>query len=350
MIGPDKGKGGKYVVLPPGHKGDVPSGYYVIRPKTYWNWFMVRGSTAQGLDHEVGLMKEQIRIYPLSAAENPPKTEFTNISEVSYNTVSPNTFDYFEDLNEVIQKEPLDSIGPEFRGLIASIGIVKGKPFAPDARMKKILVEAAAVGSATSRTIAFRPRDKANYVYPDTDSSWVMAYSGKDALFEIDGASNLDARVAFYYSYTVDTPAMAVTTAGKGSDYAIAYLDSKKQPMDGAKTYKLHLPKDVPINNFWAVTMYDTQTRSQLQTSNPYPSLGSQNEGLKKNADGSYDIYFAPKPPEGEEHNWLETVPGKSWFPILRMYGPLQPWIDKTWRPSDIELVTSAVSPAATTP
>jgi hypothetical protein len=250
----------------------------------------------------------------------------------------------------VIQKEPLDSIGAEFRGLIASIGIVKGKPFAPDARMKKILVEAAAVGSATSRTIAFRPRDKANYVYPDTDSSWVMAYSGKDALFEIDGASNLDARVAFYYSYTVDTPAMAVTTAGKGSDYAIAYLDSKKQPMDGAKTYKLHLPKDVPINNFWAVTMYDTQTRSQLQTSNPYPSLGSQNEGLKKNADGSYDIYFAPKPPEGEEHNWLETVPGKSWFPILRMYGPLQPWIDKTWRPSDIELVTSAVSPAATTP
>jgi hypothetical protein len=133
---------------------------------------------------------------------------------------------------------------------------------------------------------------------------------------------------------------MADTTAGKGSDYAIAYLDSKKQPMDGAKTYKLHLPKDVPVNNFWAVTMYDTQTRSQLQTSNPYPSLGSQNKGLKKNADGSYDIYFAPKPPEGEEDNWLETIPGKSWFPILRMYGPLEPWINKTWRPSDIELVT----------
>jgi hypothetical protein len=105
---------------------------------------------------------------------------------------------------------------------------------------------------------------------------------------------------------------MAVTTAGKGSDYAIAYLDSKKQPMDGAKTYKLHLPKDVPVNNFWAVTMYDTQTRSQLQTTNPYPSLGSQNEGLKKNADGSYDIYFAPKPPKGEADNWLETIPGKS--------------------------------------
>jgi hypothetical protein len=95
----------------------------------------------------------------------------------------------------------------------------------------------------------------------------------------------------------------------------------------------------VPVNNFWAVTMYDTQTRSQLQTSNPLPTLGSQTEGMKKNGDGSYDVYFGPKPPQGKEGNWLETIPGKSWFPILRMYGPLDPWIKKTWRPSEIELV-----------
>jgi len=116
-------------------------------------------------------------------------------------------------------------------------------------------------------------------------------------------------------------------------------LDSRKKPMDGAKTYQLHLPPNVPVNNFWAVTMYDTQTRSQLQTSNPYPTLGSQSKGFKQNADGSYDICFGPKPPQGKESNWLETIPGKSWFTILRMYGPLEPWINKTWRPSEIELV-----------
>jgi hypothetical protein len=157
--------------------------------------------------------------------------------------------------------------------------------------------------------------------------------------FEVDGARNLDARTMFFYPYTAVTPAMAVTVPGKGSDYGMAYRDSKKRALNGSKTYKLHLPPNVPVNNFWAVTMYDTQTRSQLQVSNPLPTLGSQTKGVKKNADGSYDIYFSPKPPEGKKSNWLETIPGKSWFIILRMYGPLEPWINKTWRPGEIELV-----------
>jgi hypothetical protein len=339
VIGPDKGKGGKYLVLPPGYKGDVPSGYFVVRPKTFWSWAMVRGSTAQGLEHEVKLMEGKIRIYPLAKAKNPPKTEFIDISALAYNTVSPNDFSFYEDLNQLIQKEPIDAIDPETRGLVAAIGIVKGKPFKPDARMKKLLTEAVAIGNATARAIVFKPREKAAYFYPDSDSSYVMAFAGKDVFFEVDGARNLDARTMFYYAYTVVTPAMAVTVPGRGSDYGIVYLDSKKQPLDGAKTYKLHLPPKVPVNNFWAVTLYDTQTRSQLQTSNPYPSLGSQSKGLKKNADGSYDLYFGPKPPQGKESNWLETVPGKAWFTILRMYGPLEPWIKKTWRPGEIELV-----------
>jgi hypothetical protein len=339
VIGPDKGKGGKYLVLPPGYKGEVPSGYFVVRPKTLWSWFMVRGSTAQGLEHEVKLMEGKTKIYPLAKAKNPPKTEFIDTSSISYNTVSPNDFSFYEDLNQLIQKEPIDALDPETRGLVASIGIVKGKPFKPDARMKKLLTEAVAIGNATARAIVFQPRQKAAYIYPDSDSSWVMAFAGKDVFFEVDGARNLDARTMFFYAYTVVTPAMAVTTPGRGSDYAIAYLDSKKKPLNGAKTYKLHLPPNVPVNNFWAVTMYDTQTRSQLQTRNPYPSLGSQSKGLKKNADGSYDIYFGPKPPKGKEGNWLQTIPGKSWFTILRMYGPLKPWINKTWRPSELERV-----------
>ena len=339
VIGPDKGKGGKYLVLPPGYKGDVPSGYFVVRPKTFWSWAFVRGSIAKGLAPEVEIMKSKLKVYPLAQAKNPPKTEFIDFSGVSYNTVSPNDFGFYEDLNKVIQKEPIDSLDPETRGLVASIGIVKGKPFKPDARMKKLLTEAVAIGNATARAILFQPRDKTAYVYPDSKSAWVMAYFGHDVFFEVDGARNLDARTNFFYAYTGVSPAMAETHAGKGSDYAMAFLDSKKQPIDGAKNYKLHLPPNVPVNNFWAVTLYDTQTRSQLQTSNPLPTLGSQSKGVKKNADGSYDIYFGPKPPAGKQGNWLETVPGKAWFPVLRMYGPLEPWIKKTWRPSEIELV-----------
>jgi hypothetical protein len=259
---------------------------------------------------------------------------------LSYNTVSPNDFGFFEDLNQVIQEEPIDSLDPERRGLAASIGIVKGKPFKPDARMKKLLTEAVAIGNATARAIIFQPREKDAYIYPDSDSAWVMAYAGKDVFFEVDGARNLDARTMFYYAYTAISPAMAVTKPGGGSDYGFAYLDSKKRPLDGSKSYKLHLPPKVPADNFWAVTVYDSQTRSQLQTNNPYPTLGSQTKGFQENDDGSYDVYFGPKLPKGKESNWLETIPGKSWFPCLRLYGPLEPWFDKSWRPSEIEPVT----------
>ena len=338
-IGPDKGKGGKYLVLPPGYKGDVPAGYFVVRPTTFWTWAMVRGSTAKGLEQAVKLMESTIRVYPLAKAKNPPKTEFIDVSHMSYNTVSPNDFSFYEDLNRLIQKEPIAALDPEARGLVAAIGIVKGKPFKPDARMKKILTDAVAIGNATARAIVVQARERGAYVYPDTKSAWVTPFANKDVFFEVDGARNLDARTMFFYPYTAVSPAMAVTRPGVGSDYAFAYLDSRKKPMNGAKTYKLHLPPNVPVNNFWAVTMYDTQTRSQLQTSNPYPTLGSQTKGVKENADGSYDLYFGPKPPKGKESNWLETIPGKSWFVGLRMYGPLEPWIEKTWRPSEIELV-----------
>lgn len=337
VTGPDKGKGGKYLVLPPGYDGDVPDGYFLLKPPTNRNFLFLRGSIKDGLEPAVKNITSGLKIYPLEDAGNPLPTEYINMSGRSFNTVFPNDLKYFEILDAIIQREPIDAIGPEIRGEIASIGIVKGQKFAPDARMKKLLAEAGTLGNATARVITAHPRIGGVQIYPD--GSWIRGYADKDTTFEADGATKLSARTLFYFNAGGVTPSMAVTTAGAGSDYAMATLDADKNPFDGSRTYRLHMPPNVPVNDFWAVTLYDTQTRSQLQTGQKFPTVGSQTDGMEQNADGSYDVYFAPDAPEGKEGNWLQTVPGKSWFPLLRMYGPLEPWIDQTWRPSEIEAV-----------
>jgi hypothetical protein len=339
VTGPDKGKGGKYLVVPAGYTGEIPEGYFLLEPSTNNNFLFLRGSIKDGLKPAVENITSGLRIYPLKDAAEPAKTEFVNMSGKAFNTVFPSDFSYFEQLDKIIQAEPIDAISPEVRGSIASIGIVKGQPFAPDARMRKLLTEAATLGDATARAITYDPRIGGVYIYPDDPKSvWTTAFANKNTSFEADGAMGLDARALFYFNAGGVTPAMATSVVGEGSDYALAVLDADKKPFDGAKTYKLHLPKDVPVKDFWALTLYDTQTRSMLQTSQKFPTIGSQTEGMTQNADGSYDIVFAPEAPEGMEGNWLQTVPGKSWFTILRMYGPLEPWIDKSWRPGEIEL------------
>ena len=301
--GPDKGKGGKYLVLPPGYEGEVPAGYFVVRPRTYGVWVFMRASIAKGLEAAEKNVQDNLRVYPLARKDNPPKMEFIGVSGKAFNTIHANNYTFYEHLNEVIQKEPLEMLDPETRGLFASIGMEKGKPFAPDARMKKILTDAVAIANAAARSIVWYPRIEGTMkgieVYPGQNSAWMMGWVDKNVFFNgKDGKTmNSDARVTFHYPYTAVTPAMAVSVPGIGSDYGMAYLDSNKQPLDGSKTYRVHLPPNPPAKDFWALTMYDNQTRSQLQTSQRFPTVGSQTEGIRQNEDGSYDIYFGPKPP-----------------------------------------------------
>jgi hypothetical protein len=338
--------GGKYLYLPPGYDGPVPDGFAVYRPKTYRVWCFLRSSVKEGaLDKAVSLCTDNVRVYPLAKFANPPKTKFVSASGKAFNTIHANNSKFYYHLDKTIQYEPLEMLDAETRGLFASIGIQKGKKFDPDERMKKLLADGVAIANAAARSIVWYPRYNKNMkgvrVYPDTNSSWLMGYTGRNVFFNgEDGMTmNTDARVMFHYPYTAVTPVMAAPRLGKGSDYAIAYLDSRRQPFDGAKTYKLDLPANPPVANFWAVTVYDTQTRSMLQSGQRYPTVGSNTKGLRTNRDGSYTIYFGPKAPKGYENNWIETIPGKSWFVVLRMYSPLKPWIEQTWRPGDIELV-----------
>jgi hypothetical protein len=300
----------------------------------------MRGYVESGVEEAVDRIKKNLKVYPLAKKGDPPKTEFTNMSGLAdYKTIPPNDFSFYESLNNLVQEEPIGWLDPETTGLLASIGIAKGKPFQPDARMKKILTDGVAIGNAYARANTVFPRDPGHRVYKGADSEWVMAFADKDTYFLKDGARRVDSRLWMHYNAVVVTPAMALTRPGAGSDYLIAGLDSKHRALDGAKTYRLHVPPKVPVKDNWSVTIYDTQTRSMLQTDQQYAGINSLGEGMKKNADGSIDIYFAPEAPKGYEKNWIQTIPRKSWFIIFRAYGPLQPWIDKTWRPSELELV-----------
>jgi len=253
------------------------------------------------------------------------------------NTVHSNDFSYFEELNHVVQDEPADALDPDRLGLFASIGIVKGQPFVPDDRMKTILTDSAAVGNATARAILFRTRDKSAYYYPN--SAWLTTFSGGYEFLLQPGVRNLDARTMFHYYATGITPAMALKMVGVGSQYAAAFVDSEGKPLDGSKTYRIHLPPNIPAKNFWSFVVYDNQTRSMLQTDEQFPSIGSEDKTVVVNPDTSVDVYFGPVAPAGHETNWVQTVPGKGWNVLLRLYGPLQPWFDKTWKPGEFELV-----------
>ena len=187
----------------------------------------------------VDAIKQQLRIYPLADAAKPPATNFVNVSGKAFNTIHAMDASFFEEVNEVIQEEPNGAIDPETMGLLASIGIEKGTPFAPDARMKKILAEAAAVGQATVRALAYRCRLKEAFFYPN--SAWNTPFVGGSSEFLHQGARLLDARSYFFFYATGITPAMAIQRVGAGSAYAAAFVDAKSQPLDGGKTYKLHL-------------------------------------------------------------------------------------------------------------
>ncbi len=359
--GPDRKKGGMYIILPPDYKGDLkptPNSFkdnssvkvevggkmhdvWIAQSRSYTNWMILRGFLVDGKPDAASKMwREGLKIYPLADAANPKPMEFVNGSGKVFNTIHANNFEFYEELAAVFQKEPISCFDPELRGLAGAIGIVKGEEFNPDERMKRILNDAVKVGNATARSIGLSPRDKSAYLYEG--KQWYTGFVGKDYRW-LDGdghkGRNLDARTLFFYTATVNTPAMALEIAGVGSNYAFGTRDKEGHILHGEKNYKLHMDANVPAKDFWSIVVYDPQTRSMLQTDQKYPNKNSQKDKMVYNEDGSVDLYFGPKAPEGKEANWIQTVPEKAWFVLFRTYGPLEPWFDKTWQLNDFELV-----------
>jgi hypothetical protein len=329
IAGPDRGQGGKYLFLPPGYDGEEPDGYFTYRSSTFVNWIVVRA--LGGVDDI-----KKTRIYRLADADAPPENDWINLADMAYNTIHANNFTFYEEVNELVQNEPVEALDPERAGQLAAIGIEQGRPFTPDDRMRGILDHAAQLGAGMSRVVAYEPRDPQATIY----GSWRNGFVGGSYEFMRNGARLLDARTMFHYLATVITPAMAHAQPGAGSAYAFAVHDGNGDIFDGAKTYRLHVDPDIPVKNFWSVDIYDTQTRSLIQVeSTPYPALSSLGDTLQQNHDGSYDLYVGPKPPAGKESNWVESIAGKSWFTIFRLYGPFEPWFEQTWKLNDFELL-----------
>ncbi|MGB5065720.1 MAG: DUF1214 domain-containing protein [Candidatus Competibacter sp.] len=377
--GPDRGLGGRYLIVGPGYDGPLPEGgYFVAHSKTNR---VLYASRAYLVDNDpkpaVENVKANMKIYPyaegaygtsiaealtgavrLGAEPKIPETKFVEASNVAFNTIPPSDYGFFEMINENVQNEPATSYDVELAGQLAAIGIVHGKEFAPDERMKKILTDAASVGQAAGRVLNWRPYGAhPDWAYYEGSMWGSMLWEGgaffetpppafEDGMFKPlppTGARTLDSRTAFYYNYTLDSPGMIMRIPGVGSQYLMGFLDADGTPMDGAKTYKVTLPKDIPARAFWSFTVYDNQTRSMLQTPQKYPRAGSQSypsPAATVAEDGSTTVYFGPEQPDGVDRgNWIQTDPKKGWFTILRLYSPLPSFFDKSWRPSEIELV-----------
>lgn len=378
--GPDRGLGGKYLIVGPDYDGPLPEGgYFTAHAKTNTVLYAMRAFIAGGNDPKpaVDNIKQNLKFYPykpgsfgtpiaealegkvrLAGEPKIPETKFIEASGLSFNTIPPSDAGFFDLLNENVQNEPATSYDVELAGQLAAIGIVHGKAFAPDERMQKILADAAQTGQAFGRALQWQFAMKhPEWAYYEGSNWGNMLFEGgaffetppplfEDGMFKPfppTGARTLDSRTAFYYAYTLDSPGMIMRIPEVGSQYLMAFVDSSGKPFDGNKTYKVALPKGIPAAAFWSFTVYDNQTRSMLQTPQKYPRAGSQSypsPAAVAAEDGSTVVYFGPEQPDGVERgNWIQTDPDKGWFTILRLYSPLPAFFDKSWQPTEIEAV-----------
>jgi hypothetical protein len=337
VVGPDKGQGGKYLVLPPGHADITADGYYVVRSSTNTIFFAVR---LLGEDREKAIAElvPQLRTYAWSERAQPPKEQAVPAGDKPWSQMPPHGMAYWERIAELLATEPVEERDRFFVAQLRFLGIEPGKPFQPDARQQRLLTEAAVVGEAMAKANTSDKRVEPPF-WPNTH--WKHA-----AVVSIDqrapGSEQLDERAAWYYEAITISKAMLTETPGVGQRYIAAYQDKDSDWLTGGQTYRLRVPANPPVQQFWSVTVYDEGTRQMVVNAAKNPDISSRKTDLAKNPDGSVDVYFGPTSP-GAGKNWLATVAGKPFWVALRLYGPEQPFFDQSWKPGDVEKVSRVV-------
>ncbi|MFI1094963.1 DUF1214 domain-containing protein [Streptomyces sp. NPDC020917] len=339
-MGPDRTRGGLYLLLPPGYDGHVPDGYFTFSSRTFNVFLFFRTVMGQGdgrPDPSVGAATaERTRIHPLWEEEKSvPAMEFPNASGVRVNMMYPTDFSYWTKLKEFVDYEPVSAIEPELRGVLASIGIVKGEPFAPNGWQRQQLDRALEFAPKSTLALAQLGREDHRNLYYD-DRRWEVAWCGGTAEWMQASYLDVNARSRFFqYAYS-SAPAMVVHSTGAGSKYPYTARDADGEFLQGAHTYRMHLPADPPADLFWAVTAYNITDGTMPETEQLLPSTNSYYD-IPKNDDGSIDIWFAPRKPDAvADSAFIQTIPGRAFVIALRLYGTAAAFYDQTWKPDDL--------------
>lgn len=334
--GADAGRGGKYLVLPPDCEGAVPAGFLVAQSMTYKALFAIRalphaGDTAGALD-----ALRRVKVYPLREPGGLlPYVDLTGTTFDGTLLRWEDNIEYWRKLHAVIDDEPGVEEYRAMYGVLAALGIEKGKPFAPDPRMKEVLERAAKLGLAQMRVEGFASLRSDRMVWPDRLWEWVGLVE-HDPDFESGDYIDLQARDRWFIQAIGTSPAMFRRKAGVGSVYFLAARDGTGTYLDGGAAYKLSVPQPVPARLFWSVTAYDAKTRSQVVTPQNRAVLGSLSARFEPGPDGDVEIYFGPTPPRGREHQWIQTAPYTGVFSYFRIYGPEAPALDGSWKLGDL--------------
>jgi hypothetical protein len=332
MALPDSEAPAKYLVLGPGQKApDDVAGFAVRRSPTFNMFLGIRLTDTDAEKAKQAL--SQLRMYPYAQRDNPPKTEILDSGTKAWSGLPPRGMEYWERLNDVIQREPIEQRDIFFHAMLRPLGLEKGKPFKPDPRQKKILTEATLVGEAMAKAnsadrrfadVKFRPGAQWDFALQlDADDP--------DAFWDL-----LDERASWFYEAVGASPGMAPKRPGPSSAYLGTYKDKAGKWLEGGTSYRLRVPPNPPIKLFWSVTVYDIDTRALILNKEKIADRSSRMD-LRKNPDGSVDIYCGPRAPAGFEQNWIPTVPGRNWFAYFRFYQPTEGYFDRSWPLGDFE-------------
>lgn len=337
-IGPDRARGGLYLLLPPGYRGHVPDSYFTFESSTYNVFLFFRTVMAKGPDPAPAVaIAERTRIYPLWEEEKSIKPMvFPNGSGKRVDMMYPVDYSYWEKLKKFVDYEPVEAIVPELRGVLASIGIVKGQSFEPTTNQKRLLEKAVKVAPKMILALRMQTRaDMRNLYYKDRQ--YERAWAGATAEWMQESYLDVNQRATFFQIAYSSAPAMVMRTIGAGSKYPIAMRDADGNFLNGSNHYKMHLPAGIPAKAFWAVTLYNITDGTMPETPQLLPSKNSLDESIAKNADGSVDLFFGPTRPEGTaESNWIQTVDGRDFMAVIRLYGADIAFFDQTWKPDDV--------------